>query len=324
MSLTPERLKSLISERNPQGLPKAITLIESTRKDHRADAEKLLEAVMPQTGKAVRIGISGIPGVGKSTFIEAFGLHLINKGHRVAVLAIDPSSPVTGGSILGDKTRMNQLAMSDKAFIRPSPTDGSLGGVARRTRESILLCEAAGYDIVIVETVGVGQSEITVASMVDIFVTLHMPHTGDELQGIKKGVMEIADMVIITKADGPTLQSAELARADIQRAFSLVRASSDEIPQVLLVSSTEGRGVNEVWDSISRLVAKMQADGSCQARRSSQQVSWLNQEIEIHLKDFLQQKTGYESAYKNAAKNTRTLIKPASVAARELIEALLK
>lgn len=324
MNWNADKIHSLLSQKSPQGLPKAITLIESSRRDHRIEAEKLLTALMPKTGESVRVGISGIPGVGKSTFIEAFGLHLIREGHRVAVLAIDPSSPVTGGSILGDKTRMNELSTSENAFIRPSPAAGAHGGVARHTRESILLCEAAGYDVVIVETVGVGQSEITVASMVDIFVALHMPHTGDELQGIKKGVMEIADIVIVTKADGPTLQSAELAKADIQRAFSLVRAASEDMPQVLLVSSTEKGGISEAWNAMSHLVKHRTASGSFQNRRSSQQLAWLNQEIEDYLKDFLEQKEGYADSYKNAAKAASSHSKPASVAARELIESLLK
>lgn len=324
MTVSATKIKSLIEEKNPLGLPKAITLVESTKPEHRVEAEKLLEALMPKTGKSLRIGISGIPGVGKSTFIEAFGLHLIGKGHRVAVLAVDPSSPVTGGSILGDKTRMNQLAMSENAFIRPSPSDGSLGGVARRTRESILLCEAAGFDIVLVETVGVGQSEITVASMVDLFVALHMPHTGDELQGIKKGVMEIADMVLITKADGPTLRSAELARADIQRAFSLVRASETELPSVLLISSTEGSGITEAWQNMTELASKRKKMSSFESRRHSQQLAWLDQEINHQLRAFLHEQKDYENAYKDAAEKVKVAAKPASLAARELIKKLIK
>ena len=314
----------MIEDKHLQGLPKAITLVESTRSEHRIEAELLLESLMAKTGNSLRIGISGIPGVGKSTFIEAFGLHLIDLQHRVAVLAVDPSSPVTGGSILGDKTRMNQLSLSEHAFIRPSPSNGFLGGVARRTRESILLCEAAGYDIVIVETVGVGQSEITVASMVDVFVTLHMPHTGDELQGIKKGVLEIADMVIITKADGVTLSSAELAKSDIQRAFSLVRSSGDEAPQVHLVSSTSGLGISEVWNSMENLARQRNSSGSFQSRRLSQQRSWLNQEIDQYLRDFLHNKNGYDSVYQEAVKTTELQVKPASIAARELVESLIK
>lgn len=318
------KIKSLIEKRDPLGLPKAITLIESTRADHRKDAEALLEALMPSTGNSIRIGISGIPGVGKSTFIEAFGVHLIKAGFRVAVLAVDPSSPITGGSILGDKTRMNQLAMSENAFIRPSPSGGSLGGVARHTRECILLCEAAGFDIVIVETVGVGQSEITVASMVDIFIPLHMPHTGDELQGIKKGVLEVADMVIITKADGPTRQSAELARSDIQRAFSLVRASEGEVPQVLLVSSTEGTGIADAWIEMKKFNDQRKKSGRYQTRRINQQVSWLDQEIDSYLRDFLRQRKGYETTYQNACNAATSLAVPASIAARRLVEELIQ
>lgn len=318
------RIKTHIEERRPQGLAKAITLIESTRKEDRIEAEQLIESLMKKTGQSLRIGISGIPGVGKSTFIEFFGMHLIKQGLRVAVLAVDPSSPVTGGSILGDKTRMTQLAISEHAFIRPSPSSGFLGGVARRTRESILLCEACGYDVVIVETVGVGQSEITVASMVDFFVTLHMPHTGDELQGIKKGVLEIADMVLVTKADGPTLSSAQLAKSDIQRAFSLVRASGDDLPQVLLVSSTEGTGIADAWNTMHQIAERRKISGSFQSRRKSQQQSWLNQEIENHLRDFLHSKKNYSTAYQKATIAVESQMKPASTAAKELVESLIK
>ncbi len=317
-------IKSMIEQRHPQGLPKAITLIESTRADHRKDAESLLESLMPSTGKSIRIGISGIPGVGKSTFIESFGLLLIKAGYRVAVLAVDPSSPVTGGSILGDKTRMNELAMSENAFIRPSPSSGSLGGVARHTRECILLCEAAGFDIVIVETVGVGQSEITVASMVDLFIPLHMPHTGDELQGIKKGVLEVADMVIVTKADGPTRTSAELAKADIQRAFSLVRATGELTPQVLLVSSTERVGIPEAWEAMKSFCEILKKTGQFERRRESQQVSWLDQEIDMYLRDFLRARAGYQAAYDQARVAATSLRIPASISAKRLVEDLLR
>ncbi|HWP67091.1 MAG TPA: methylmalonyl Co-A mutase-associated GTPase MeaB, partial [Candidatus Limnocylindria bacterium] len=209
-----------------RALAKAITLVESTRRDHQADAQRLLEQLLPYTGRAVRLGVTGVPGVGKSTFIEAFGMHLVGCGKRVAVLAVDPSSARSGGSILGDKTRMVRLAAEDAAFIRPSPSGGSLGGVARRTREAMLVCEAAGYDVVIVETVGVGQSETAVASMVDFFLVLMLAGAGDELQGIKKGILELADALAINKADGDNLARATRAAAEYRAALNLFRHTS--------------------------------------------------------------------------------------------------
>jgi LAO/AO transport system kinase len=216
------------------------------------------------------------------------------------------------------------LSMAPEAFVRPSPSAGSLGGVARRTRECILLCEAAGYDVVIVETVGVGQSEISVASMVDVFVPLHMPHTGDELQGIKKGVMELADMVIVSKADGPTLTSAQLAQGDLQRAFSLVRASDEVVPNVMLVSSTEGVGILEVWNHVEALAKHRNETGNFQKRRMSQQTSWLEQEVDSYLREFLQRRGGFDAAYSMAKNEVATLCAPASIAARRLVESLIR
>ena len=259
-----------------RALAHAITLAESSREDHRLQAEALVEAILPQAGRAIRIGISGVPGVGKSTFIEAFGLYLIGRGHRVAVLAVDPSSKRTGGSILGDKTRMTELSRAPEAFIRPSPSGGTLGGVARRTREAILLCEAGGYDVIIVETVGVGQSETTVAEMVDIFCLLLLPSGGDELQGIKKGIVEIAELVIVNKVDGDLKDAAMRAVADYSSALRLLRpATPCWTPEVIPVSSLAGTGIDQVWDAITRHRAAMTAAGEFSARRAHQAESAL-------------------------------------------------
>src|SRR6059058_4923789 len=236
-------------------MAKAITLLESTRADHRAQGDALLTELLPHTGRAFRLGISGVPGVGKSTFIEALGLHLIAQGHRVAVLAIDPSSSVSGGSILGDKTRMEHLSVHPQAYIRPSPSSGTLGGVAARTRESILVCEAAGHDIVIVETVGVGQSETAVAGMTDMFVLMQLPNAGDDLQAIKKGVMELADLVVINKADLDA-DAATRAQAQITSALRLFSQHGRDrgawLPQVMQLSALRNTGIDAFWAAVSR------------------------------------------------------------------------
>ena len=261
---------------NRRALAKAITLVESTRADHREEAQELLTALLPHTGTAARIGITGVPGVGKSTFIEAFGLHLIGLGKRVAVLAVDPSSARSGGSILGDKTRMARLSVTPQAFIRPSPSGGSLGGVARRTREGMLVCEAAGYDVIIVETVGVGQSETTVASMVDFFLVLMLPGAGDELQGIKKGIIEIADALAVNKCDGDNVPRATRAAAEYRAALRLFRhTSANWDPPVLTVSALEGRGMDEVWGTIAAHREKLGATGELVRKRREQQQAWL-------------------------------------------------
>ncbi len=252
-------------------LARAITLVESTRDDHRRDAEKLVERVLPESGKSIRLGISGSPGVGKSTFIEAFGQKIIADGHRVAVLAVDPSSRRTGGSILGDKTRMEELSRAPEAFIRPSPTGGTLGGVARRTREAIVLCEAAGFDVVIVETVGVGQSETTVADMVDLFCLLLSPASGDELQGIKKGIVELAELIVVNKSDGELLAIAQRTVADYRAALRLIRPLSPSwTPEVLAASARTGDGLDQVWDTVKRHQAGLTASGEKAARRGEQ------------------------------------------------------
>ena len=257
-----------------RSLAKAITLVESTRPDHQETAEVLLERLLPRTGSASRVGITGVPGVGKSTFIEAFGLHLVEGGRRIAVLAVDPSSSLSGGSILGDKTRMPRLAASEAAFIRPSPSGGHLGGVASHTRESMLLCEAAGYDVVLVETVGVGQSEYVVASMVDFFLVLMLPGAGDELQGIKRGILELADALAINKADGDNLARAERARAEYTAAFSLVRSGGEWEPPVVTVSGLEARGMDDVWKLVTSHRERLSSSGALGRKRSDQQARW--------------------------------------------------
>ncbi len=271
-----------------RALAKAITLVESTRADHQEAAQRLLERLLRHTGGATRVGISGVPGVGKSTFIEAFGLYLIALGHRVAVLAVDPSSARSGGSILGDKTRMPRLSVAPQAFIRPSPSAGSLGGVARRTREALLVCEAAGYDVILVETVGVGQSEYAVASMVDFFLVLMLAGAGDELQGMKKGILELADALAINKADGDNVERATRAAAEYRAALTLFRPSSPSwTPPVLLVSALEARGMDEVWQSIAAYRAALTASGELAEKRRAQQRDWLWAMIDDGLKRHL-------------------------------------
>ena len=266
-----------------RALATAITLIESTREEDRAAAEDLLQALLPHAGRAVRLGISGAPGVGKSTFIEAFGMRQIAAGRRLAVLAIDPSSERSGGSILGDKTRMPELARSDQSFIRASPTGGTLGGVARRTRDVMLACEAAGFDLMMVETVGVGQSEAAVADMTDLYMLLVQPGAGDELQGIKRGVMERADIVVVTKADSALEGPAAHAKADFEAALSLHAGEGPWTPCVIACSSVEGTGLDEVVEAVERHRAAMAKDGALEAKRAAQAGAWLWREVEASL-----------------------------------------
>ncbi len=284
MDITALSRSVLAGER--RALARAITLVESNRADHRAQAEALL-AELGQSGReALRIGLSGTPGVGKSTFIEALGLHLTEAGRRVAVLAVDPSSARSGGSILGDKTRMGELARAPGAFIRPSPAGGRLGGVARRSRDAVALCEAAGFDPVIVETVGVGQSEVQVAGMSDIFVLLLAPAGGDELQGVKRGIMEIADLIAINKADGALRQAAEATRADYASALRLMRPRPQDpkgFPKVLLVSALTGAGIAEAWAEFDALARWRRAQGHWQARRAAQRRIWFEDELRAGL-----------------------------------------
>ncbi len=263
-----------------RALARAITLVESTRPDDRAAADALLTEVMPATGGARRLGISGAPGSGKSTLSEALGGHVIDQGHRVAVLAVDPSSSRSGGSILGDKTRMGELTRRAEAFVRPSPTGGTLGGVARRTREAMLLCEAAGFDVVVIETVGTGQSEITVEAMVDCFLVLVSPGAGDELQGIKRGIIELADLVVVTKADGDLAGAAAATAAEYGSAIRLLRPKHPGwIPMVLACSALEGSGVDEVWLAVEAFDGVLGADGSLGRRRAEQARAWMWSEI---------------------------------------------
>jgi LAO/AO transport system kinase len=265
-------------------LARSITLVESTRPDHRAIADALVEELLPHAGNSVRIGISGVPGAGKSTFIEVFGTHVIARGHHVAVLAVDPSSKRSGGSILGDKTRMEDLARDERAFIRPSPSTGTLGGVARRTREAMLVCEAAGFDVIIIETVGVGQSETAVADMVDLFLLLQVPGGGDELQGIKKGIVEIADLVVVNKADGDLAAAAARAARDYQNALHLLRSTSPHwSPPVLLCSARYKQGIDEVWNAVERYRDVMGRAGELAARRISQARAWMWDEVAENL-----------------------------------------
>src|SRR6478735_6836030 len=276
-----------------RAIAKAITLLESTRADHRAQADELLTQLLPHTGKSFRLGVSGVPGVGKSTFIEALGLYLIARGQRVAVLAIDPSSSISGGSILGDKTRMEHLSVHPQAYIRPSPSSGTLGGVAAKPRESMLVCAAAGYDIVIVETVGVGQSEIAVAGMTDMFVLMQLPNAGDDLQAIKKGVMEIADLVVINKADIDA-DAATRAQAQITSALRILgqhghpdHAQHDQKlwhPEVLQLSALKAQGLDRFWSTVTRFRELQQANGRLESRRSHQSLAWMWERIEAGLK----------------------------------------
>lgn len=272
---TIDQLATAIRGGDRAALPRAITMLESTRADHREQAQQLLLNLLPDSGNAHRVGITGVPGVGKSTTIEALGMHLIDRGHRVAVLAVDPSSTRTGGSILGDKTRMSRLAAHSDAYIRPSPTSGTLGGVAKATRETVILLEAAGFDVILIETVGVGQSEVAVANMVDTFVLLTLARAGDQLQGIKKGVLELADIVVVNKADGEHLPEARKAARELSSAIRLIYPRETLWrPPVLTMSAVEGTGLVEMWDTVERHREVLTEAGEFEDRRRAQQVDW--------------------------------------------------
>jgi LAO/AO transport system kinase len=319
-----QNLADEIVEGSRVALAKAITLIESTRADHRIAAENLLSKLVQKTGHSIRVAISGPPGVGKSSFIEALGLHLVSQGRKLAVLAVDPSSPITGGSILGDKTRMEELAKSELCFIRPSPSSGALGGVAKHTRESMLLCEAAGFEIVLIETVGIGQSEYLAASMTDIFLQLHQPFSGDELQGIKKGVLELADLIAVTKADGDSKAAAELAQKDLEHALSLIKGHSNEKVEILTISSKEGRGVDVAWNTIQAIYDRRVKTQAIHEKRRLQIREWLNQEITNSLLDTLTSHPKYENLLHKAFSQVEKSHEHCAKAARSIVSSLLK
>ena len=285
MPSTPSAEAILTGDR--RALAKAITLVESQRPQDVETAQRLLKTVLPHTGNSIRIGITGVPGVGKSTFIEAFGQHVIEQGHRLAVLAVDPSSPVAGGSILGDKTRMEALSREEAAFIRPSPAGRALGGVAFKTRESLLLCEAAGFDIILVETVGVGQSEHQVAGMVDFFLLLMLPGGGDELQGIKKGILELADAIVVNKADGSSESLARTTQQHYRSAMSLLRHDDFWEPKVMTCSALQRQGIEDIWKMISEYADASRADGAFDEIRAEQNLSWMRQLVDELLRDQL-------------------------------------
>ena len=265
-------------------LARAITLVESQKSEHRKKAQELLLKLLPQSGKALRVGITGVPGVGKSTTIEALGLYLTSIGKKVAVLAVDPSSSVTGGSILGDKTRMQNLSVEPNAFIRPSPTSGTLGGVTKKTRETMALCEAAGFDVILIETVGVGQSETAVAEMVDFFLCLMLPGAGDELQGIKKGILEIADMIAVNKADGENEMRAKQAASEYRAALHILTPQSKNwSPPVITISGLTGQGLDHLWENIEDHRTALSASGEFEERRNNQAATWMREMVEARL-----------------------------------------
>ncbi len=314
-------LQKLLSG-NRRALAKAITLVESKLDTHREQAQDILEQVLPHSGDSIRIGITGVPGVGKSTFIEAFGLYLIEQGKRVAVLAVDPSSPIAGGSILGDKTRMEELSRRDEAFIRPSPSEGALGGVAQKTRETMLLCEAAGYDVILVETVGVGQSEYQVAGMVDFFMVLMLPGGGDELQGIKKGIMELADALVINKADGDSANLANLTRQQYTSAMNLLRHTSFWTPQVMTCSALNNINIDKVWGMLVDFQLRADELGALAAKRAQQNRDWMHQLVNEMLLLKLSQNPGVRDMLPDLERDVESQQITAYAAARQIIEQL--
>ncbi len=320
-----DTLADAVRSSDRRALARAITLIESTRMDHRAAAAKLLERLMPYTGNSIRIGISGVPGVGKSTFIEAMGNHVIDQGHEVAVLAVDPSSAVSGGSILGDKTRMERLGRRRRAFIRPSPAGQTLGGVTRRTRESILICEAAGFDVIIVETVGVGQSETAVAEMTDVFILMLLPGGGDELQGIKRGNLELADIVLVNKADGGLAAAAKRSVADYSNALQFLtpRSPSWRV-SVNTCSALQGDGIVEVWQTVLRYRDALSAGEEITARRAAQSRAWMWAETAASLRDQLEEHSGVKSRVRDLEDAVTDGRVPPTVAAEQLIDIFLR
>jgi LAO/AO transport system kinase len=316
-----------IRQGDRRAIAKAITLLESTRPDRAAQGRALLEELVSHTGTAIRVGITGPPGVGKSSFIETLGLRLVGApgSHQVAVLAVDPSSPRTGGSILGDKTRMERLAQEDRAFIRPSPSGGSLGGVAQRTREAMLLCEAAGFDVVLIETVGIGQSEVTVASMVDFFLVLLQPGAGDDLQGIKRGVLELADALVVNKADGDQKDAAQRTLAAYTQAVGLLRADRPSgPPPVLAASAATGEGVDAVWEAVEQQRQALEASGELAARRRTQARAWMWSLLEEGLREAFRSNPAVAARIEAVEREVEALTTTPAAAARALLEIFQK
>ena len=319
--MTDTLLDAAVRSGDRRALARAITLIESTRRDHRAEAGALLEAVMPHTGKSIRVGISGAPGVGKSTFIEALGNFVIDQGHKVAVLTVDPSSAISGGSILGDKTRMETLARRPEAYIRPSPSGNTLGGVTRRSRETLLLCEAAGFDVIFVETVGVGQSETKVAEMTDMFVLLLQPGAGDELQGIKRGIMELADLILVNQADDGREQLANHSAADYRHALQLLRPRSKEWQvEVATCSARDHVGIDVAWGAMTRHQQALEGSGELATLRAEQARHWLWSEVQDRLVADLREKLGASHPISELEKAVAEGRMPATTAAEQLLE----
>jgi LAO/AO transport system kinase len=315
-------LAAAIRSGDRAALARAITMVESTRADHRDQAQQLLLELMPEAGRAQHIGITGVPGVGKSTTIEALGMYLIEAGHRVAVLAVDPSSTRTGGSILGDKTRMARLAVHPDAYIRPSPTSGTLGGVAKATRETIVLLEAAGYDVILVETVGVGQSEVTVSNMVDTFVFLTLARTGDQLQGIKKGVLELADVIVVNKADGEHAIEAKAAARELTGAIRLIYPRETLWrPPVLTMSAIEGHGLAELWETVLKHREVLSEAGEFEARRRAQQVDWTWSMVRDTVLDRVMSHPGVRSIRDEVERRVREGELTPALAAQEILDA---
>jgi LAO/AO transport system kinase len=302
-------------------LARALTLMESSSPRHQPLAEDLLTRLLPHTGRSVRVGITGVPGVGKSTFIEALGQHLVRRGLRVAVLAVDPSSGVSGGSILGDKTRMPRLSAEPAAYIRPSPSAGTLGGVARKTRESMLVCEAAGYQVVLIETVGVGQSETVVADMTDCFLALMLPGAGDELQGIKRGLLELVDVIAVNKADGPTQSAADLAAQQYRQALQSLSSRADDAPAVLTCSALHHDGVGAIWDAVERRHARLAASGELAERRRRQNLRWLWALVEDQLRQAVHTHPVVRGIRDDLEREVLAGTTPAAAAARRILEA---
>src|SRR5262245_6516806 len=319
---TPEEYYAGVRSGDRAVLARALTLIESSSPRHQRPAEDLLTQLLPHTGQAIRVGITGPAGVGKSTFIEALGLHLVRRGLRVAVLAVDPSSGISGGSILGDKTRMPRLATEPAAYIRPSPSAGTLGGVARKTRESMRVCEAAGYDVVLIETVGVGHSETVVADLTDCFLALMLPGAGDELQGIKRGLLELVDVLAVNKADGPTGAAAELAARQYRLALqALAGRGADDAPAVLTCSALHRQGVEAVWGAVERRHTRMASSGALAERRRRQNLRWLWALVEDQLRQAVFTHPAVRAVREDLERDVLAGTTPPAVAARRILEA---